>query len=59
MRAAFLLLLLLGLAACSSQYRELPMVSSSDPVWRLNPDKWATNVLTPQPTGPSFVGVSQ
>jgi hypothetical protein len=56
---AFLLLLLLGLAACSGQYRELPMVSSSDPVWRLNADRWTTNVLTPQPTGPSFVGVSR
>ncbi len=59
MRAAFLLPLLLGPEACWGQYRELPMVSASDPVWRLNPDRWATNVLTPQPTGPSFVVVSQ
>jgi hypothetical protein len=59
MRAAFLLLLLLGLPACSGQHRDLPMVSSSDPVWQLNPEKWATNVLIPQPTGPSFVGASR
>ena len=38
-----LILLLLTLATCGNVHHELPKTSASDPVWPLNPDKWAGN----------------
>lgn len=35
---------LLGLAACSSQNKPLPMVKSDDQVFQLNPDRWTATV---------------
>lgn len=46
-----LLLVTLALAACAHHGRDLPLTSSSDPVWPLNISKWETsaNALTTVP----------
>jgi hypothetical protein len=37
------LILLVALTACGNVHHDLPHTSSRDPVWQLNPDKWAAN----------------
>jgi hypothetical protein len=37
------LILLVAVTACGNVHHELPQTSASDPVWALNPGKWAAN----------------
>jgi hypothetical protein len=37
------LILLLCLTACGNVHHELPQTRASDPIWPLNPGKWAAN----------------
>jgi hypothetical protein len=37
------LILLVALTACGNVHHELPQTNASDPIWPLNPGKWAAN----------------
>jgi hypothetical protein len=40
---ALWLILLLALTACGNVHHGLAQTSASDPIWPLNPGKWAAN----------------
>ena len=53
-RTFIVLAALLGLSACGTQNKELPMVHSDDPVLQLNPDRWqadSNDLITPPGDG--------